>query len=435
VPYFLYENIRLGLKNLYLHRLRTFLTALGIIFGVFAVIIMVAIGEGTKRDALKQMQQLGSQNVVIRSSQPPEGSDSSQSMGRILDYGLKQADLERIKSVPGLERVVPMRDTGKRVVRDNKAFPSVNAVATSADLFPVIHLRVGAGVPFTATHEQQAATVCVIGSEAARLMFPSEDPLGQNIQIGTPSVGMAMVTVIGVLEPTGLRANADSAGIMKRDIDSDIYFPLSLSQKYFGNMVMKRSTGAMERKIIEYSEIWVQVDDVNRVERTASIFSNVLGLPQRQDVQVRAPIEILRAAERTAQQWNFVLGSIAGISLIVGGIGIMNIMLASVTERTREIGIRRALGAKQKHITLQFLIETTAISFVGGLVGIIMGIGGAKLLPPILSRMGMGEYPTAIAMWSVVGSFVISGLTGLFFGLYPAMMAARMNPIEALRHE
>ena len=155
-----------------------------------------------------------------------------------------------------------------------------------------------------------------------------------------------------------------------------------------------------------------------------------------QDADVKAPIQILRNAERLNRMFNFIMGGTASISLIVGGIGIMNIMLASVTERTREIGIRRALGAKQRHITLQFLMETTVISLTGGLIGIALGVFVAVVLPVIVAKFGSGnQYQTSIATWSVLGSFIISGMIGVGFGLYPAMTAARMNPIEALRHE
>ena len=190
---FLFENLRLGLKNLYLHRLRTFLTALGIIFGVMAVIVMVAIGEGTKRDALRQMQQLGAQNVLIRSKRPPEGA-GPQNNSRILRYGLVENDLQRVSNVPGLARVVPLRDSRKRVSYGTKQFPAVNGISTTSDLFPVINLRLSSGRFFTKTDEDQAAAVCVLGSEAARQMFPSEDPLGAQIQLGSPSGGMAVLS-------------------------------------------------------------------------------------------------------------------------------------------------------------------------------------------------------------------------------------------------
>jgi putative ABC transport system permease protein len=355
---------------------------------------------------------------------------------RLLDYGLKEQDLIRIRTVPGIDRVVPLRDTKTPVAYMSRTYPSLNAVATTSDIFQVINLRLAAGSFFTRTQEEQIEAVCVIGSDAARQMFPTEDPIGRSFQIGTSRGGMAMLTVIGVLEPTGLRANADGkAGFIARDIDSDIYFPLKLSQAQFGNLSIRMRAGSFERESIEYSEIWAQVSDVKDVEAVAGVFSNLVGLPVRSDVQVKAPIELLRAAEQQAQMFNYIMGSIAGFSLIVGGIGIMNIMLATVTERTREIGIRRALGAKQKHITLQFLIETTVISLTGGLIGVGCGMLLAWGLPIALQSFNISGFPTAIAPWSVIGSFLVSGLIGIFFGLYPAITAARMNPIEALRHE
>ncbi len=432
---FLFENLRLGLTNLRRHKLRTLLTALGIIFGVTAVIVMVAIGEGSKREALRQMQQLGARNVVVRSVRPPEGSDGNSSSMRVLIYGLTGDDLKRINTVPGTTLVVPLRDTEKEVLLNGKRFPQVKSIAVTHDFFSVVNLRPAEGQLLTAQHLAESAPVCVLGSEAARQIFPSEDPLGKTLQCGSASMGTVQLRVIGVLEPTGLRPTSEGAGITDRDVDRDIYFPLTLSQQIFGKGANRRFAGTMERKQIEYSEIWVQVKEIQDVERTAAIFKNLVGIPQRQDVQVKAPIEILRAAEESNRRFNFVLGGIASLSLLVGGIGIMNIMLASVTERTREIGIRRALGAKRRHITLQFLVETTILSQVGGLFGIGLGVLAAVTMPPLLILLGFQPQPTAVATWSVIASFCVSGFIGMFFGLYPAIKAANMNPIEALRHE
>jgi putative ABC transport system permease protein len=282
----------------------------------------------------------------------------------------------------------------------------------------------------------------VIGYSVAKQLFPFEFPIGQTIRIGTSGMGTAVLTIIGVLEPTGLRG--EGAAMMERDLDMDIYFPLTLAQDAFGDMTMKRQAGAMERKEIELTEVWLKTKNMEDVEPISRMAENLvaIGNPKgasavRPDVTVKAPIQILRAAERTQRTFNFIMVGIAAFALVVGGIGIMNIMLATVTERTREIGIRRALGAKRRHITLQFLIETTVISLTGGLIGILIGGGFATALPYIVEFFSSGDqkYPTVIATWSVVGSFAVSGLIGIGFGLYPAVMAAHMNPIEALRHE
>ncbi|MCC6424750.1 MAG: FtsX-like permease family protein, partial [Phycisphaerales bacterium] len=229
----------------------------------------------------------------------------------------------------------------------------------------------------------------------------------------------------------------EGAAMINRNLDMDIYFPLTLAQSAFGDVIVRRQAGSIERKQLEISEIWLQTDTTENVEPLAAMAENLVSKSHTGpiDFEVKAPIQILRSAEKVQEQFNYIMVGIASFALIVGGIGIMNIMLANVTERTREIGIRRALGAKRRHITLQFLIETTVISLSGGLIGIAFGAGGALSLPILTKWLSAQSYPTQITSWSVIGSFVISGMIGIGFGLYPAVMAARMNPIEALRHE
>jgi putative ABC transport system permease protein len=290
----------------------------------------------------------------------------------------------------------------------------------------------------------------VLGSVAARQLFPYQDPLYQTIQVGQSGRAVVMLTVIGVLEPTGLRAGADSAGIMLRDIDQDIYFPLSLAHRTFGDVVIRMQAGSQERKQVELTEIWLQAEDRDQVERIASVAANVLSHahPKMQDVDVKAPIQILRNAERLNRMFNFIMVGIASFSLVVGGIGIMNIMLATVTERTREIGIRRAIGAKRRDIVWQFLAETTVLSVAGGLAGILGGlscplvIGWARALFAQAAPKMMANLPEVVRDMrpevlpeSIVIAFIISVMIGIVFGLYPAVRAAHMDPIEALRHE
>ena len=234
-----------------------------------------------------------------------------------------------------------------------------------------------------------------------------------------------------MLEKTGLRPGGT---IIKREIDLDVYFPLRLSEKLYRSNILTRRPGSFESKKIELSEVWLQADRMETVEGLASIAENQMKQAhgEKLDYEVKAPIEILRNAEEQQRMFNFILGGISLFALLVGGIGIMNIMLASVTERTREIGIRRALGAKRRHIILQFLIETTVISLAGGLVGVLLGCGLGLLWNQIPA---FGKYPTQIAPWSVAASFIFSAIVGIGFGLYPAITAAKMDPIDALRHE
>jgi putative ABC transport system permease protein len=431
---FLYETFRLGIKNLHLHKLRSFLTTLGIILGVAAVIIMVAIGEGGKQAAIAQLQQLGAKNIVIRSIPPAESNDATAKSSRVLNYGLKREDLARLRTLPHVARVVPMRNTEQKVTYGGIRATD-QAIGTVPEAFDVINLPLARGRYFNNIDCDTSARVCVIGATVARQLFPYQDPIGAEIQIGTAGRSTAVCSVVGVLEPIGLRGQGQE--MIGRDLDQDVYFPLTVAQECFGDGISKVQAGGFVRKIIELSEVWLQVEEVDQVEPVASIADNTIGNfhTASLDYEVKAPIQILRAAEAQTRTFNFIIVGIASFSLLVGGIGIMNIMLATVTERTREIGIRRALGAKQRHITLQFLIETTVISLTGGLIGIGMGTFVAHFLPWFVHLFSEQNYPTSITAWSVLGSFGISGIIGIGFGLYPAKTAARMNPIEALRHE
>ncbi len=432
--FFLLENLRLGWRNLLLHKLRSLLTALGIIFGVAAVIIMVAIGQGAKEQAREQMNKLGATNILVRSVMPPASTDASESRQRMVEFGLTRGDFKRLQMLRGVTQIVPLRDVGRPIIKgDTRA--DARAIGTEPGLFDVINLEPARGSVLTQLHQENAEPVCVLGAKAADQMFPNEDPIGQTIQVGKSGQGALILRVVGVLLPTGLRGGSEGQGILLRDIDQDVYFPLSVARASFGDMIFEEKPGSLEITKVQLTEVWLQTDAIERVEDLAGRMENALGLPDRMDVQVKAPLQILRNAERLNAIFNFIMVGIASFSLIVGGIGIMNIMLATVTERTKEIGIRRALGAKRKHITLQFLIETTTISLTGGLLGIAIGCFIAYGLPALVEAYNGQRYPTAITPASVIASFVVSGLIGIGFGLYPAIKAARMSPIDALRHE
>ena len=434
---FFVETFALGLKNIHLHKLRSLLTTLGIIFGVAAVIIMVAIGEGTKQAALAQMRQLGARNILLRTVPPPDSGENSSRAQSVSDYGLRLTDPDHLSGqMQGLlSAVVPMRDTEQKVTFGERS-AAAHAIGTVPQIFDVLNLPLepGRGRVFNKVDLERELPVCVLGALAAKQLFPYQDPVGQWITVGAGGAGVVKLQVVGVLEQTGLRPGT---GFINREVDLDIYFPLTVALDTFNTNIIKRKLGSSERKTIELTEVWLQVPEerAGEVESIAQVARNVLERRHPAgDYEVKVPIEILRNAERLNRMFNFIMVGIASFSLVVGGIGIMNIMLASITERTKEIGIRRALGAKRKHITLQFLVETTVISLAGGAVGIALGCGVAWGLPWIVSRFSEQNYPTQIASWSVIGSFMVSGLIGVGFGLYPAVKAAMMNPIEALRH-
>ncbi|CAG1007870.1 Macrolide export ATP-binding/permease protein MacB [Phycisphaerales bacterium] len=425
---FLLEIIRLGLSNLRLHLLRSILTALGIIFGVLAVIVMSSLGEGSKRQALAQIERLGAKNIIVRSQKPPEtqNQQSGQQRSFVSRYGVTRADYAVIEAnFPDAEAIVPLKEIGGQIIRDGARRTS-QAFGTTPALKSVANLRVVQGRYLTESDMEERAAVCVIGAEIAKMFFPLEDPVGQTLRVDTKPF-----TVVGVLEPIGLAGGAGAA-LIGRDLNLDVHVPMSAAREMFGDLVIRGSSGSMQANATEVSEVYVAVKDRDRVivdaERLRLLMkSRKPGLP---DVTLIVPYELLENARKTALTYNLIFGAIAAISLLVGGIGIMNIMLASVTERIREIGIRRALGATRKHILWQFLVETGVLSAIGGLIGVGVGIGGSLLVGWAVPSM-----PTALTLWSILLSFAVATATGLVFGLYPARRAAAADPIVALRHD
>jgi putative ABC transport system permease protein len=434
---FFAETFRLGVTNLTLHKLRSFLTTLGIIFGVLSVITMVAIGEGGKRKTLAAVEQLGSTNIILRSIPPEASSSASRRSDNVLIYGLTRDDLDGIREqatqgdIKHIVRIVPLRDAGLEVVRGGvKAH--ANAVATTPDFMPVANLTLEAGRFLNQIDMETRRPVCVLGAGAAKQLFGTQNPIGQTIRLQRPFALAKVFEIVGVMNGVGLAGGAGSA-LTGRDLNLDVYFPLTANDAMFGDIIVKLSSGSRERQTLQLSDIYVRVDTPDAVEPTAAALERMLDVrhADQRDVQVRVPRELLRQANEQQRLFNFIMVGIAFLSLLVGGIGIMNISLATVTERTREIGVRRALGGKRQHIITQFLIETTCLSVAGGLAGVAGGIGLALLVDWLSS----GSYPTHVTVWSVVLSFAISAGVGIVFGLYPAIVAAHKDPIEALRHD
>jgi len=423
----LFATFSLAIRNLLLHKLRSVLTLLGTILGVASVIAMLSIGEGSKQEALEQIRRLGAANVIIRSIKPQPTNDSSSSTSStiVLAYGLSYTDLRLIRDVRMLGcTIVPAVTHKKNLQHGKKHIAGARIVGTTEALPDVKEMHVK-GRFFDAHDVEASANVIVVGQRVASEIFGFEDPIGQSLLVGDDAY-----RVIGVV---GYRdsGSANSLSVDTNDQNNDLYIPISSAQNRMGIVQRLVETGSRQYVRIELSEIIVELEDQSYVRPFASVVRNLLSHSHsgKKDYEVQVPLELLNQAEREKRLWNLVLGSIAGISLLVGGIGIMNIMLATVTERTREIGIRRAIGAKRRHIIMQFLMETTVLSTSGGILGVVVGV-----LLPLVFTLVLG-INTSTSVASVVIAFGISVGIGIVFGVYPAYKAASMNPIEALRHQ
>jgi putative ABC transport system permease protein len=437
----LWQTFRLGLKSLLLHKLRTGLAILGIFIGVTAVIWLVAMGEGVSYQAQQQIKDLGANNIIVKSAKPP--SDVTRGGGFVMAYGLLRDDFDRISSnVPTLSQAVPMREIHKETRYLDRVIDT-RIVGCTSKYLEMNNLRIERGRFLSDKDLEQADNVAVIGSETARILFPYEDPIGEFIQIENE-----FYVIVG--QTATKTPSAGIGGSLSAvDYNSDVYIPLSTLRWRIGDLVITSRAGSREGEQVELSQITVTVRDIEDVDETAAIIRTLLEKYHPfVDYSIVVPKELLQQAQVLQMMFNLLLVLIAGIALLVGGIGIMNIMLATVTERTREIGIRRALGAKQGDIVSQFLMETVVLSATGGLLGVFFGflcnpaIVGARaaarqLIPDIMSALpsNIQQLEPRIAPWSVMAAFLISVGVGVVFGIYPARRAARMDPIEALRHE
>ncbi|RMH02569.1 MAG: ABC transporter permease [Planctomycetota bacterium] len=416
------RSVRLGIKSLLLHKLRSLLTTLGVLFGVSSVVAMLAIGEGASAEAQEQIKQLGSQNVILRSVKPPEDLVSNQST-RVSSYGLTRLDFERIiDTFPWVRRAVPVRELLQEV-RHGRRKLNPRVLATTPDYLAVTGRILAEGRFLSQRDEDLVANVCVLDDEAARYLFPFDSPLGKRIKIDAD-----YFTVVGTLLPRV--RTADDPAAAGAAVTGEVLLPQRTGQRWFGELQVKIRSGSREMEEVQLHEIIVEVDRPEHVPLVAAACREMLRRNHRQqDYEVVVPLELLARAEETKRIFNIVLGSIAGISLLVGGIGIMNVMLATVTERTREIGIRRALGAKRRHIVMQFLVEAVVLSVGGGLLGILLGLA----IPWLVEWYA--DLRTIVTPEAPALAFGVSVATGLVFGLYPAWRAATMDPVEALRHE
>jgi putative ABC transport system permease protein len=415
------RNIMLGVKTLLLHKMRSMLTMLGVVFGVGSVVAMLAVGEGASAEALEQIRKLGSNNIIITSVKPSDDEGGGNVRVRMSVYGLQYIDEQRIReSFPQVQQTVPVKVVRKEGRLGERAL-EMRIVGTTPNWFELVDRPMIAGRKLTLRDTIDSANAVVLTEYGARRLLATSNTIGQSLRLGGD-----YFEVVGIVKSE----DSQAGGIQTPDRQVDAYIPLNVARERFGDTSIRQSSGSREMERIELHQLIVQTADLDSVEAVAAGAEAMLARFHRnKDYQVSVPLALLRQAEATKRTFSIVLGSIAGISLLVGGIGIMNIMLASVTERTREIGVRRAIGAKRKQIIGQFLVETLVLSVTGGLIGIGLGL----LIPWTITRVaGM---PTVVTTWSILLSLGISAAVGVVFGLYPAVRAANLDPIVALRHE
>ncbi len=407
------EYLAAAINDLTRHKLRTLLTMLGMIFGVGAVISMLSIGAGAQAEALQVIDAMGLRNIIVR-EKPVEEDDLFTIREKSL--GLSLRDVE------GIHAVAPeiVKSSARKRVRVDRILSESGrsegqVLGVGRAYFDLMNFKLAEGALFDATEEEHFHRVCVLGHRARQDLFAFLDPIGKAVKIND-----VWFTVVGTLAPRSLGKDSFQ-GVEIESGDNSVFIPVTTALKMFDQPHLSS----------ELDEVVLQVAPGASIESNAVLVSTVLkeahgGEP---DFTLVVPEDLLDQSRRTRRIFNIVMGGIAGISMLVGGIGIMNIMLASVLERTREIGVRRAVGARQKDILSQFLSEAVMISLLGGLSGVMLGLGIAWAVSLV------SEWNTVVTTFSIVLSFSFSVGVGLLFGTYPAMNAAGLNPIEALRHE
>jgi putative ABC transport system permease protein len=421
----IFELVREALRNLGRHKLRSFLTALGIIFGVASVMSMISTGEGARRAILDQINELGIRNIIINARKPPaEQNVQQEDTSTTLHYGLTFHDARQIAlTLPMITEVLPVHDVEQWIwFKSRRIQAKVRGV--TPEYFERLNLDPWLGRPLTDSDGITRQRVCVVRSQLLRDALYVGDPLKLDLKVGPE-----YYRVVGVLADSEFQSpNRAALGIDDRALE--VYVPFDTVVSRIGLETSTQRSGSFESSVVELHQILCVVDSEENVLHAARGVQAILGtFHEKQDYEMTVPLELLESRRKTQRVFDIVLPIVAGISLLVGGIGILNIMLASITERTREIGIRRALGATGADITWQFLVETVTLSSIGGLLGIALGAAGVSLLRTLT------EWDAVITPGAVGLSLGVSCLTGVVFGLYPARKAAAMEPIRALRHE
>lgn len=409
-------DFRMGLENLRAHKLRSLLTMLGMIFGVAAVVAMLSIGAGAQQEVMAFIEQLGVRNLIVEAREAPD-SQALQKIRKVSpglnfkDFRVIQANVEGIAAATARKRFTP----SKLLPKPQSDPPMVYGVSPA--YVDIANLALVTGRFFDEHETAGAAPVTVLGEAAAASLFGADDPVGRYVKVNEQ-----WFQVIGVAGPQ-LTVQTDVAGLPAQDRNNLMYVPLY-------SAIFRLEDGQSQQKD-EIDGIYLQMQQGADIPSAAALLRGLLNVSHRQagDFTIVSPAELLAEQRRTQRVFEMVMVAIASISLLVGGIGIMNIMLASVMERTREIGIRRAIGAKRRDVIRQFLIETTIISLAGGVLGVIVGV--------LLSRMigYLAGWSTIVTTTSIVLAFFVSVTIGLVFGLYPAARAANLDPVAALHYE
>ena len=409
-------DLRLGFQNLLLHKLRSLLTMLGMIFGVAAVVSMMSIGAGARQQVMAFIEQLGVRNLIIEARESVSWDDLQKV--RKLSPGLTFQDYRVINAnVNGIVEATPRKRflPSKMIPKPQRDMPVVFGVQPNYQR--IAALGVTSGRFFDQDETNRSASVAVLGQAARQNLFGYEDPIGKFVKVNEQ-----WFRVVGVVGPM-LSASTPVEGVPTQDLNNIIYVPL-----YSATLRLEDTRSDMKDEI---DGIYLQMKSPDDTPETAEVVRSILNASHRDagDFQVIVPAELLAEQRRTQRIFDIVMVAIASISLLVGGIGIMNIMLASILERTREIGVRRAIGARQKDIVRQFLVEAVLISFSGGLIGIIFGFALSR------SIAMLAGWSTIMTFSSIALAFVFSVSVGLLFGIYPARKAARLDPVEAIRYE
>jgi putative ABC transport system permease protein len=427
-------SVALALRSLRLHKLRSILSVLGIIIGTASVIALMAFGRGSMEAALEDIRRQGTTNVIISSVKPVDAPASARPTW-VVNYGLTWEDFDRFKLIDTVIGQVPMRIFPQEA-RHLSRKVSARVVATTEAYAKTSRFEMAAG-RFLRDGDDQAdegdgqhlRNVAVLGSGVARNLFPFEEALGKAVVINK-----AEYLVVGVIKDRLSRGTTGGEHPVE-NYNFDIYLPIRTCRARFGERIMFRLGSNIIAEQVELYRITLTISDIDKVRSTGVLVGEMLKSSHaRNDWAVAVPLDRLKQAEDARDRYNMLLMLIASISLVVGGIGIMNIMLATVTERTREIGIRRALGAKRRDITMQFLIEAVVQTTIGGLLGVVTGLTMVFGIPHVTSLLSKKPLPAQVDVSSIFLSLGVAVVVGLLFGWYPAHRASRLEPIEALRH-